>query len=114
MRLSGHPIRCRLTVRQPASGSVGRTVPMDRIYFDENAGDARGRYDLGIPGSRQDLERLSAKLGEGVRVMLYDGQEIEIEAVLEFDRSSNRWMALPLWDTIRRRDEKHKWPDVAE
>jgi hypothetical protein len=43
-----------------------------------------------------------------------DGQEIEVEAVLEFDRSSNRWMALPLWDTIRRRDEKHKWPDVAE
>jgi hypothetical protein len=87
---------------------------MDRIYFDENAGDERGRYDLGIPGARRDLDRLAGKLGDGVHVLLYDGQQIEVEAVLEFDPTSNRWMASPLWNTIRRRDDKHQWPDVAE
>jgi hypothetical protein len=87
---------------------------MDRIYFDENAGDERGRYDLGIPGARGDLDRLAGKLGDGVHVLLYDGQEIEVEAVLEFDQPSNRWMASPLWNTIRRPGEQPKWPDVAE
>ena len=75
---------------------------MHRIYFDENAGDGNGRYDLGIPGSRRDLAPLAGELSDGVHVMLYDGQEIEVEAVLEFDAASDRWMALPLWDTIRR------------
>jgi hypothetical protein len=87
---------------------------MDRIYFDENAGDERGRYDLCIPGSRRDLEQLAGKLGNGVHVMLYDGQEIEVEAVLEFDQASNRWMALPLWDTIRHLGDQRKGPDVAK
>jgi len=87
---------------------------MDRIYFDENAGDERGRYDLGIAGSRRDLERLTGKLGNGVHVVLYDGQEIEVEAILEFDQASNRWMALPLWNTIRRLDSPLKLPGAAE
>ncbi len=78
---------------------------MHRIYFDENAGDGNGRYDLGIPGSRRDLAPLAGELGNGLHVMLYDGQEIEVEAVLEFDEASDRWMALPLWDTIRRSGE---------
>lgn len=87
---------------------------MDRIYFDENAGDERGRYDLGIPGSRRDLEQLAGKLGNGVHILLYDGQEIEVEAVLEFDQASNRWMALPLWNTLRRSDGQLKLPGAAE
>ncbi len=87
---------------------------MDRIYFDENAGDERGRYDLGIAGSRRDIERLAGKLSNGVHVLLYDGQEIEVEAVLEFDQALNRWMALPLWNTIRRLGEQRRRPDAAE
>ncbi len=87
---------------------------MHRVYFDENAGDQRGRYDLGIPGSRRDLEALAGELRSGVHVMLYDGQEIEVEAVLEFDQASDRWMALPLWGTIQRNGDQHKWRDVAE
>ncbi len=87
---------------------------MDRIYFDENASHERGRHDLGIPGSRRDLERLTGKLGNGVHVILYDDQEIEVEAVLEFDQASNRWMALPLWNTIRRLDGSLKMPGAAE
>ena len=75
---------------------------MHRIYFDENLGDENGRYDLGIPGSRRDPASLAGELTKGVHVMLYDGQDIEVEAILEFDEASDRWMALALWDTIRR------------
>ena len=74
---------------------------MDRVYFDENSGDEQGRYDLGIPGSRRDLAALAGKLGNGLHVMLYDDQQIEVEAVLEFDHAANRWMATPLWNTSR-------------
>ena len=87
---------------------------MNRIYFDENAGDQRGRYDLGIPGARHDLEQLTDELCNGVHVLLYDGQDMEVEAVIEFDQASNRWMALPLWNTMRRPGEQRKLPDVAE
>jgi hypothetical protein len=87
---------------------------LHRIYFDENAGDENGRYDLGIPGSRRDLAPVAGELSNGVHVMLYDGQEIEVEAVLEFDAASDRWMALPLWDTIRRSGDQQTLRDVAE
>jgi hypothetical protein len=87
---------------------------MDRIYFDENAGDTRGRYDLGIQGSRRDLDILAGKLRNGLHVTLYDGQEIEVEAVLEFDQASNRWMASPLWNTLRRLDGRVKSPGLVK
>ena len=77
---------------------------MFRIYFDENAGDERGRHDLGIPGSLRDIEPVAGKLANGLHVILYDGQEIEVEAILEYDGNTKRWMALPLWETIRRLD----------
>lgn len=73
--------------------------PMFRIYFDENAGDERGWYDLGIPGSLRDIKPVAKKLANGLRVILYDGQEIEVEAVLEYNDDTKRWMALPLWET---------------
>jgi hypothetical protein len=87
---------------------------MDRVYFNENSGDQQGRFDLGIPGSSRDLEHLADKLGNGLHVTLYDGQEIEVEGVLEFDEASNRWLALPLWDTMRRIRHDRELPDVAE
>ena len=77
---------------------------MHRIYFDENAGDEQDRYDLGIPGSLADIEPIAAELTEGLRVILYDEQELEVEAVLEYQPKYNRWMARPLWETLRRLD----------
>ena len=70
-------------------------MTMYRIYFDENAGDQLGRYDLGIPGSLRDLDRLAGKLVSGMHVTLHDDGDLELEAVLEYD--SGRWMALPIW-----------------
>ena len=72
---------------------------MHRIYFDENARDERGRYDLGLPGSLQDIGPIAAQLTNGMRVILYDTEELEIEAVLEYDENYKRWMAVALADS---------------
>jgi hypothetical protein len=78
---------------------------MHRIYFDANEGDERGRFDLGIPGALRDIEIISSELAEGMHVILYDNEELEIEAVLEFDQKYQRWMASPLWNTLKRSHE---------
>jgi hypothetical protein len=75
---------------------------MYRIYFDENEGDERGRYDLGIPGSLADIEPLADQLTDGMHVILYEDGTLEVEAILEFEPKYNSWMARPLWDTLRR------------
>ena len=75
---------------------------MYRISFDENEGDEHGRYDLGIPGSLQDIGPLAGKLTDGLHVILYEDGTFEVEAVLEFEPKYNVWMARPLWDTLRR------------
>lgn len=78
------------------------SILMHRIYFDTNAGDENGRFDLGISGSLADIEPILADLKDGMRVVLYDGDGLEVEAVLEFDKRYARWMALPIWDTLKR------------
>jgi hypothetical protein len=74
---------------------------MLRIYFDANEGDTVGRFDLGIQGSVKDLEPVRSELRDRLRVQLYDADGMEIEALLEFDAKSQRWMAWPLWDTLK-------------
>ena len=75
---------------------------MHRIYFDPNAGDERGRFDLGIPGALSDIELISSEFSDGMHVILYDNDQLEVEAVLEFDQKYQRWMAHPLWNTLKR------------
>jgi hypothetical protein len=75
---------------------------MHRIYFDANEGDERGRFDLGIPGALRDIEPVASELTEGMHVILYDNEELEIEAMLEFDPKYRCWMANPLWNTLKR------------
>ncbi|MSP00159.1 MAG: hypothetical protein EXR07_03775 [Acetobacteraceae bacterium] len=79
---------------------------LHRIYFDANEGDEQDRFDLGIPGSLADIAPLAGKLTHGMRVLCYDNQEIEVEAILEWDAKYKQWMATPQWDTIRRLDEE--------
>jgi hypothetical protein len=78
---------------------------MYRIYFDPNAGDEAGRFDLGITGSLRDIEPIASKLKNGMRVVLYDGEELEVEALIEFDIRYQRWMAIPIWSTLKYLDE---------
>lgn len=87
---------------------------MFRIYFDENEGDEEGRYDLGIPGSLQDIEPLAGQLADGLHVTLYEDGTFELEAVLEFEPKYKRWMARPLWETLVRFENEEVPPAAAK
>ena len=87
---------------------------MYRIYFDGNEGDDKGRYDLGIPGSLKDIEPIADELADGGHVILYDNEELEVEAVLEVDTAHNCWMADPMWETLRRFEVPNIPPAAAQ
>jgi hypothetical protein len=36
-----------------------------------------------------------------MHVTLHDDQQLEVEAILDFDHASGRWMGVPMWDTMR-------------
>jgi len=74
---------------------------MYRIYFDENERDASGRYYLGIPGSLKDIAPIADHLKDGLRVVIYMAHELEMEAVLEWDRRNNCWMARSIEGTLQ-------------
>jgi hypothetical protein len=74
---------------------------MHRIYFDENEGDEHGNFDLGLPGSLVDIEAAGKDLSDGLHVIPYDNEEIEVEAVIKWDSQHRRWMAAPIWDTLK-------------
>ena len=74
---------------------------MYRIFFDTKSCDERGRYSLGIAGAMKDIEPIADHLFEGLRVIIYIGDELEMQAVLTFDASSRVWMADPISETIK-------------
>ena len=76
-----------------------------RIYFDTNDSDQLGRYDLGPTGSLSDIAPIADQLSEGMRVVIYMSGELEMEATLEFDALSGRWMARPIDGTLKYLDD---------
>jgi hypothetical protein len=75
---------------------------MYRIYFDSNDGSpTRPGYSLHLSASKADLAHIPGGPREGMRVVIYMTGELEMEAVLAFDLSSNIWMALPIEGTTQ-------------
>ena len=74
---------------------------MYRIYFDANEGDEQDRFDLGIPGSLSDIEPIASELKNGMRVVLYASEGMQVEALIEFDTRYQCWMASPIWSTLK-------------
>jgi len=72
---------------------------MIRIYADFNERDELGRAVLSIPGSQADIKQNEGKLSPGLKIVLYQPGELEVEATLEFDRG---WVGIPDWTTIKR------------
>jgi hypothetical protein len=60
---------------------------------------------LDLPGSRRDIALIADKLTIGMHVIIYMPGELEFEAVLDFDNRYDRWVASPIWSTIKRLDE---------
>jgi len=73
---------------------------MIRIYCDWNRGIDETRYDLGCVGSLEDLEKHAGALKDGLRVVLYQTDELEAEGALEYDEEKKRWIGIPDWSTI--------------
>ncbi len=80
---------------------------MYRIYFDSNERTVEGNYILSIPGSLKDMEPIADRLHDGLRVIIYMGREVEMEAVLEFnpDPKWGGWTAKAIDGTIKYPDE---------
>lgn len=79
--------------------------PMHRIYFDTNDGAMEGGYPLNCIGSLRDIEPIADKLAAGMRVIIYMGSELEMEAILEFDHKYRIWIGRPLPGTLKYLDE---------
>ena len=75
--------------------------PKLRIYCAWNNKIDDVWWDLGCPGSMRDLKRHAGRLRSGMRVMLYEPDELETVGIIQFDRVSKRWAAKPDFSTIR-------------
>jgi hypothetical protein len=74
---------------------------MIRIYCDWNNRIDEERFDLHCVGSLKDIELHAADLKDGLRVMLYQTDELEAEGTLAFDEAHQRWIGIPDWSTMR-------------
>jgi hypothetical protein len=70
---------------------------MIRIYADFNNCAEDGRVRLNTMGSLEDIEKHKDLIKEGLRVVLYTPNELDIEAVLCFD---GIWYGVPDADTL--------------
>jgi hypothetical protein len=76
-----------------------------RIYFDTNDGTIDDGYPLACKGAQDDIEPIADKLKEGMRVIIYMAEELEMEAILEFDHDDNLWIARPVKGTLKYLDD---------
>lgn len=76
---------------------------LPRIYFDTNSGTPapRSRYGLWFDLSKRDLAAIAGGPRDGMRVIIYMTNELEMEAILEFDSEWNEWVGDPLLETIK-------------
>jgi hypothetical protein len=69
-----------------------------RIYADFNHVDEKGRLMLDTVGSLRDIARLGQQMSDGMTVILYMTDELEVEATVSFD---GIWVGVPDFSTVR-------------
>lgn len=75
---------------------------MHRIFFDTNSGTPDNeRYGLWFDLSRQDLAYIPGGPREGLCVVIYMPDELEMEATLVFDSDWDSWTARPVPGTAK-------------
>jgi hypothetical protein len=75
---------------------------LHRIFFDSNDGSYDRGYELDLPRSIEDLARIGGELKDGLHVLIYMPNELEMEAILTYDSVQERWMASPIHGTVKR------------
>ncbi len=75
------------------------TLP--RIYFSTNDPIGDNCFGLDFPTSLRDIAAMEGVPHTGMRVLLYDVGEVEVEGTLERDEINSRWVGVPDWQTER-------------
>jgi hypothetical protein len=70
-----------------------------RIFFDTNRGTDEYGYDLLFEQSRRDIAALEQPVHEGMKVVIYMPNELEMDATLEF--RGDHWVGVPIPGSIR-------------
>jgi len=89
-------------------------MKLPRVYADFNKQDRDGRLVLTCAGTKQDLERLGLTLSDGLKLLFYaddtdeNGKpdDIEVEGVVTYDPTNERWVAAYQAGEIRHASER--------
>jgi len=73
---------------------------LPRVWFSGNDRAAINLYGLWLPRSVADLERLGGELREGLRVIIHEPGELEMEAILSYSPEFEAWVARGDEDTL--------------
>ena len=73
---------------------------LPRIFFDANLGTPEIGYWLIFDQSKKDLSVLGANICEGMHVIIYSPDELEMEAILK-RREDGLWLGVPIKGTIK-------------
>lgn len=72
---------------------------LPRVFFDTNDGNWEYGYWLDFPKSKAELAQIEGGPREGMRVQIYMPGELEVEAILKWDRTI--WVGMPVEGTLR-------------
>jgi len=79
---------------------------LPRVYFDGNEATEANFYGLWLDKSRDDLAKIPGGPKEGMTITIYMIEEIEMEAILEWNENWNGWTARPIEGTVRENHDK--------
>jgi hypothetical protein len=76
---------------------------LPRICFDTNEPDdsCPDAYSLSIFGAQEDIQRFGDSIRPGMRVLLYMGDELEVEAILQYNSQHQYWIGHADMSTLR-------------
>jgi hypothetical protein len=80
-------------------------MELPRIFADFNNADTRGCLRLIFKRSTEDIERQKLKLSNGLKVIVYDDDELSADAEVMFSEEERIWVAKIDWSKIKRRPE---------
>ncbi len=74
---------------------------LHRVFFDTNDGNPEWGYELNFPRSKDDLKRIGPDVCDGMRIIIYMPDELEVEANLKYDDKLGCWKAMPDMKTVK-------------
>lgn len=73
---------------------------MHRVFFDVNEGNQCG-YKLNLPHSIIDISSIDDGIKDGMRIIIYMPDELEMEAIAKYSENYNCWIAIPILSTLK-------------